>query len=727
MANSWFGASRGLAKPRFDEHEFGATLGGPVVRNRLFFFASFEGLKASQPQVVNANVPSLEARQRPGPLHDLLNLYPVPTGPARADLSAELIANYHTKDSSDTLGVRLDHAVSPAVQVFGRYARVPSDIFNDSPLTAARTQHKRGQTVTGGMTAALGSKLLADIRVNYGDSDYRSSADSGAAFRGWFPAGVPALTFLSLQINGLASLWDGQTIDNVQRQASVVGSLSYVGGTHHLKVGADYRRLQPTDDGSHLVAAVFSNLAQALAGQTVSAVAVNTSFHIDAAYQNISTYAQDTWRVLPRLSMSYGVRWDVNPPPSYGAGQGPLAATTFVPVSQISLSSTQNVPLWKTNYGDVSPRFGFSYALDAEAHTVLSGGAGLFTDLESTTAAQSVSNTSVNRSSVAIPLKDADVQGLSSVSLVPPYTGNLTIVDPNLRTPQTTQWNLALQRSLRDRHTVSVTYAGNRGDDLLQSQRYSATANPNFASTFATESARGRSRYESLQLQYRARFEGLQTLASYTISKAQDTTSSVLAVDRADQLAPALQDLRHVFNAALSWSLPKSNVQSVGWLLNGWELDAVASARSSYPFSVLSSALIVPGEELFQSRASLVPGVPIILKDSTAPGGQRYNPAAFTDPPVGQQGTTGRNAFRGFAASRFDLAVQRAFPVRQHATLRIRCDAFNLFNSPVFSTPTGSRSSASFGLATSTTASGVNGLYQFGAPRTIAFSTRIEF
>jgi hypothetical protein len=360
MANSWFGASRGLAKPRFDEHEFGATLGGPIVRNRLFFFASFEGLKVNQPHVVNANVPSLEARQQPGPLHDLLNLYPLPTGPARADLSAELIANYHMKSSGDTLGVRLDHAVSSAVQVFGRYARVPSDIFDDSPLTAARTQHKRAQTVTGGMTAALGSKLLADVRVNYGDSDFGYAADSGATFRGWFPAGVSASTLLSLQINGLSSLWDGVVIDNVQRQASVVGSLSYVGGTHHLKVGADYRRLHPTDYGWQSVSAAFSNLAQALAGQTVSTVNVSSNFHIDAVYQNISTYAQDTWKALPRLSMTYGVRWDVNPPPSYGAGQGPLAATTFAPVSQISLSSTQNVPLWKTNYDNISPRFGFS-------------------------------------------------------------------------------------------------------------------------------------------------------------------------------------------------------------------------------------------------------------------------------------------------------------------------------------------------------------------------------
>jgi hypothetical protein len=219
----------------------------------------------------------------------------------------------------------------------------------------------------------------------------------------------------------------------------------------------------------------------------------------------------------------------------------------------------------------------------------------------------------------------------------------------------------------------------------------------------------------------------LQAVASYTYGRANDTTSTLSGLDRADQLAPAAQDLRHNFNAGLSWALPEVKRPSVEWLLSGWEVDAIASARSGYPFSVLASTFVVPGTEAYTSRASLVPGVPIVLKDTTVPGGEVFNAAAFVDPPLGEQGNTGKNQFRGLAASKFDIALQRSFSLFQGATLRLRCDAFNIFNSPVFSLPVTVRSSSLFGHILSTTATGVNGLYQYGSPRTVAFSTRIEF
>jgi hypothetical protein len=168
----------------------------------------------------------------------------------------------------------------------------------------------------------------------------------------------------------------------------------------------------------------------------------------------------------------------------------------------------------------------------------------------------------------------------------------------------------------------------------------------------------------------------------------------------------------------------------MAWLLDGWGVYGLVTARSGYPFTVYSSTLFVPGFERFRRRASLVPDVPIIIKDASAPGGQRFNRAAFTEPPAGEQGNTDRNAFRGFAAYQADLAVQRVIPLKNGINLRVRVDAFNLVNHPVFALPSVSLTSSSFGVPTSSAASvtgSLGTLYQAGGPRTVALSARVEF
>jgi hypothetical protein len=243
-------------------------------------------------------------------------------------------------------------------------------------------------------------------------------------------------------------------------------------------------------------------------------------------------------------------------------------------------------------------------------------------------------------------------------------------------------------------------------------------------------SATGSSRYHSLQLQYRARVgSSVHALASYTFSDAKDTTSIGAIADRALVLAPSDFDLRHAFNAGLSW-LPSASGKSAAWLLDGWGLHALVTARSGYPFSVYTVTQFTSGTERFRRRASLMPSVPIIVEDASVPGGQRFNLDAFINPPTGQQGDTGRNQFRGFGAYQVDLAVQKVVRLGSGTNLRLRVDAFNALNRPVFSLPLALLGSSPFGVPTSTPASeggAIGSLYQSGGPRTVALSARIEF
>jgi hypothetical protein len=734
MANDWFANAKGVAKPTIEEHQFGATLGGPLVRDRLFFFASYEGLRLDQPLFQTKNVPSVEARNQASPVKNVLNSYPMPTGPTRPDLTAELAAYYGTRRSSDTWGVRLDQSIRQGMQVFGRYARVPSMALDDSPFVFIGAAHKRAQTVTGGLTATLWASTLLDVRAGYGDSSYRYDGGTPGpqeAVRQWLPDATPASGGLEFGTTNLSALVTGTRPGNLQQQANLVASLSHVRGAHTLKVGMDYRRLQPEAFADYTLTARFASLAQALAGTTLATLNVSHVFPLEGTFNNYSFYVQDDWKVRPQLSMTYGLRWDINPAPSFPTGQGPYTVTTFEPASQVILSSQRNVPLWKTEYGNVFPRLGLSYSLDQAGRTVVGGGVGLFGDLTGSVAAIAAltapgTRTSLSRTNVALPLSDNDVRGLEQPSVSLPYEGSANVVDPRLHTPRTAQWNVNVQRAITSRQSISASYVGASGETLLQRTTYRRGVNSNFLNEFHRLTAAGESRYQALQLQYRGRLmRGMQSLVSYTFGSARDTSSAYLSTEH--EWAPSNYDLRHSLNAALSWELPNGTSRAA-WALKDWGVHVSGGARSGYPFTMLSTTAFLQGQEtsIFQ-RASTAPGVPIIVEDAAAPGGRRFNSSAFVNPPPTEQGNTSRNEFRGFSAYQMDLALQRSLRFGEVTRVRVRIEAFNLFNTPVFLTPVNAVGVSQFGQPTSTVNSVTGGLYRSGGPRSVAVSIRMDY
>lgn len=729
MGNDWFLNSRGAAKPPMEEHQFGASLGGPVIRNRTFFFGTYEGLRLLRPNVQFISVPSLEAREREGPAKAPLNAYPLPTGPSRSDFTAEYVANHPVHQSFDTLGVRLDHLVSPGVQVFARYSRTPSDTEDEYPLAFVATVDKAAQIATGGLTATLGQRTLLEIRGSYGTSDFAHSALPKPAVRSFFNLDQSPSAYAQMSVSGITTLATGTPAANIQRQGNLVFSISRVATSHHFKAGGDYRRLDPTIFPLHIVQAQFTGVTQLTTTATVPQLTVQRLFPLDATFENFSMYAQDTWKALDRLSLTYGVRWDINPSPSFAAGQGPLAALDVDPISHLKLSPSQNAPLWKTQYSNIYPRFGLSYALDGNARTVLAGGGGIFGDLDGQAVSPNVL-TSLTRTNVPLPLTPADVVGIDSPQLNPPYRSTLTVVDPNLEGPRIIQWNIALDRAIGRDQSVSLTYVGAHGDRMLQSRLYSPGFSPGFLANVTLRSGFGKSSYKSMQVQYRRRASaGLNVLASYSLGESKDTTSTNIVTDRSleGELTPADNDVRHVFTFGSSWMLPNVQAGPMTWLLKDWGLHSFGLARSGLPFTVTSSNLTPPGEERFTRRGSLVPGVPFIVDDPTAPGGQRFNRAAFIDPPAGQQGDTGRNEFRGFAAYQLDLGLRRSFPVATEAKVLFRVDVFNVFNIPIFGAPSGSLASTQFGIPIASAAQGSDAYYRAGGPRSAAVTVRLEF
>src|SRR5262249_43937413 len=134
-------------------------------------------------------------------------------------------------------------------------------------------------------------------------------------------------------------------------------------------------------------------------------------------------------------------------------------------------------------------------------------------------------------------------------------------------------------------------------------------------------------------------------------------------------------------------------------------------------------------------RPDLVSGVPLYIHDPTVAGGIRLNPAAFVEPPVGRQGTLGRNVMRGFPLSQLDFSFRRKFPVGERLNLQLRADLFNAFNHPNFGALDGVLGDALFGQATSMLGRDLSGggvgslspLYQIGGPRSIQLALKLQF
>lgn len=164
-------------------------------------------------------------------------------------------------------------------------------------------------------------------------------------------------------------------------------------------------------------------------------------------------------------------------------------------------------------------------------------------------------------------------------------------------------------------------------------------------------------------------------------------------------------------------------------------MDAFVLARSAPPVNIVGALYFGPGGTALYPRPNLVPGVPLELFGSQYPGGKIFDSAAFSEPPVGQQGDFRRNVLRGFGATQVDLALRRQFHLTENVGLRFRAEFFNVSNHPNFGSPTNNLTSLLFGQSTQTLASGLgsgganggcNPLYQIGGPRSIQLALKLQ-
>ena len=754
-ANNWFANHSGQRRAAERHNDFGGFLGGRIVPDRTFFFVSYEGARLRQPNTRVVEVPSAYARSVANPEEaSFLDAYPLPddTSVIPNAYTAPFSGNYSNPSTLDAGSIRTDHTFNSRFSIFGRYNEAPSATASrNNNLSDVDTIQVGTRTLTAGAEMGLSTVLNNSLRGNYSiqKSSLVSTLDS---FGGAKPPSADVLSPVPLDVGSsyiffttfdTGSFIVGPQARNRSGQLDFADDLTVVRGTHQLKFGADYRAidltLDPFQSGLFYYVSSVQNFLGT--GEADEGIYAESAKRAEFLFQSTSLYAQDTWTITPRLTLTYGVRWELSPAPS-GRNGTTLASWEHVNDPANLALAPSGTPLWSTTYDNLAPRFGVAYSLTKNRGLVVRAGGGIFYDLGSDAAGylgSTYPNTAANFFPPAsLPLSDASGY-IVPISTEPPYPSTGTAgYAPDLKLPRSYQWNVALEKSLGGQQTVSVTYVGQAGRNLLRQEGLNQP-NANFLGPFLLTSNVARSNYNSLEVQFRRPVvNGLQILLNYTYSHSLDNASddtveataiSSSVISAARDYSSSTFDVRHSLSGAVNYALPEVRKQRVlSVFTRGWSVDGVVVARSGLPFNAVVLTTTIGGAYV---RPNLIAGQSLWLADPHAGGGRSLNAAAFAVPTAGLQGTEGRNDIEGFGLTQVDASLSRKLSITDKVHLQFRTDAFNLVNHPNFTNPPGyvglgsqflqSQSMLNQGLG------GLNPLFQEGGPRSLQLSLKLSF
>jgi hypothetical protein len=733
-ANDWFSNRNGATETPLRMNDFGATLGGPLKRNRTFFFLSYEGMRLREPFAWRAPVPSSEARAAaPDWARPVLDLFPLPNGRPLGPNLAEWTGQNDRRSRFDVASLRIDHALTSRLTIFARFNGTLSS--NEFTSTQVNDLDIRAGSLTFGANLRLSPTAVLDLKLNRshasGRSHWRTTnhlADSpcflAPVTQFLFRTDGPCDSLFRFAIAGVGQAVVGREGDQRQSQWHVLPTAVVVLGGHQIRLGVDHRRYAPERrDHSGSLSIIAENLDDLLIRSNLW-VGTSPARTISSALSEFSVFSQDTWRIRPNLTATFGLRWEYSRAPELTVpddASNPLTAYGFDGQTRI----------WRRSYANFAPRAGIAYRPIKQGRLVLRAGWGLFYN-----SALSIATDLVNGGPLSV------TQYLSGKNA--PFSTQLSYgFAPDLRLPAVHQWNFAVEREISGRDAVSAAYVGSSGRRLLR--REFGGLEGSQTTWLALSTNHGESSYHGLQMQYRkAMTRGFQALASYSWSHSIDNSSSDSVLYRIGPGLSARQDrgssdfdVRHALTLSLTYETAPRPGGSLGARLwGGWGVDVILRARSGFPITLLNSEYSMGLGFANAYRPDLVPGQPAWLADRSAPGGRRLNRKAFQSTTDSVQGNLGRNAIRGFGMHQIDIALRREFKLAEQKSVQLRIEAFNLLNHPNFADPARFLSTPLFGespsmlnlmLGTGSPGSGLTPSLQTGGARSVQLALRFRF
>lgn len=735
-ANDWFGNRAGIPLQTESLNEFTQTLGGPVRRNSTYFYFAYQAMRLQEPFLETLAVPDSFARTQTGTWDQAaVNFFPLPNQGYLAPGAGQWTGVTDEPATLQSGSARIDQSLGSRVNLFARYSDTPS--ANAYGNLSINYLNLRSQSLTLGVTARPFSRLTFDARINESQTSVQSAWDIPAAgaqascalepLATGINYGGPCSTVIRFSIDGVGQLESGDEGLHRQRQFQTVDSAAIRIAHHAIVAGIDYRRVTAIRrDAAPSVQAIASGVNDLF--DVAHIWRINSpAMSETTGLTEYSLWAQDTWQVVPRLTLTYGLRWEFSPPPDVA---GPI--NIFNPATGIV--DNTNAPLWPTSFHDLAPRVAMALRLSKDGNTVLRAGAGLYYDSSLSIATDVLDGGPFNFTCGPTSGPPTSTCGLSNSVRAPfPFLFAYGFTN-GLKLPQVRQWNISVERAFTPHDFFSLGYVGSDGRELV---RREVDGPGSLASLwFALDTNNGFSNYQALQFQYRRQLSaGWQASAAYTWSHSIDNGSSDSSLQWAGPGASSNFDfgnsdfdLRHVFTGSLSYQFGRGRLQ-------GWRIESIARARSGFPIGVLDSQQYTGLAFANFPRPNYLGG-PVWLSNPLAPGGKQLNTAAFQVLPGSAQGNLGRNAFSGFGMWQADAAIGKEFAIRERSRLDFRLEAFNVFNHPNFADPVRYLDAPLFGQSTSmlnlqlgngSPGSGLAPLLQSGGPRLFQGTVRFWF
>jgi hypothetical protein len=782
----------GSPKREIRNNQYGFSLGGPIVHSKTFFFSTLEVQKLTAGNTIPTTTPSAAwvtaASQLLGqfgvPVNpvstNMLSLWPSAsrTGPATASNFVSTDAN--TYSSANGIA-KIDHNFNSVHSLSARYFGGGGDQIaqTNSPYLAyfqavPSLMHNVSLVTTSVFTSHLVNQLV--VGYNYFKQTFNSNDTSFDPIAMGFNTGVTDPTLAgppNVTVNGFAAVGGTQPLGRVDKTLHFTDSMSYSAGSHQMKFGGEGRmadlfvfydsnkRGTFTYDGtagpwSSLPASQASpalkSLADFMAGTYATGIIVQGNTHHDYVQNSFDFFFQDTWSATSKLTFNFGARYTL--PGVLGASDGTL--TNFLPGQ--GMVSTDS--LYPAEKDAISPRLGVTWVPADSRKTVVRAGYGLFYDMLAV--AFFTANTGfANGGALGVgnnPGGDQPVYSITQrkqtvvngvpifgTTSQPPY--GAFAVSQDLKLPYVINFNVNVEQQLGPTTIAQIGYVGTRGHrlalmrdinaatpgaTLAQARRPYATQYPNLASINELESI-GRSEYNSLQMSLiQSMWHGVSGRLNYTLSHAQDNGSE------ARNTLPMIQnnidadwgnaafDIRHVLTAGFTYNLPARGTSQWG---DGWQINTIATFTSGSPFTI-TTGTDASGTGVRSDRPNAVgdPYAGVVQPTTTPLSLQWFNPAAFAQPTAGTFGNLERNNLYGPGFKSVDVSLFKTTKVGGGASVQLRLEVFNLFNTINWANPGAVvSSSTSFGLITNTrNANSAPGIGA-GEPRNVQLAAKIIF
>jgi len=732
----------GSTLPPFTLHQFGASFGGALIKDKAFFYTNYEGLRQSLGQTFINFVPNAAFRAqvlaKSPALKPILDAYP------QGQTPIDSVTDQITKVASDTIRedagmLRLDYRFNDTNTAFFRYnvdnayIDTPTDALGDHNVVPHVPTNVVLQYQRTFSPVTVNEVKFGVNRANYHNWGY-----------GTAPVAVSPGTFDGVNNTSLDT--------EVGTTFSYIDNLTRVQGRHTLKFGVEVRRIRLNNSGNTLTT---SSISYATNDDFINNVASSATYlQGEGVVGNRRTfyqgYAQDDFRVSPTLTLNWGLRYEY-----YSVTHEILNRSAVVDIQGCRGFCPKGTPYYDPNTKDFGPRVGVAWAPAAlRGKTTIRTGFGIYYGGNQNDDFSDPAESAVPRYS----LSSTDFPALAYplVAFLNPKNQLYSpkAIDRHRKDLRYQNWDFVIQQQLPKDWLFQAGYAGSEGHHLFD--RYTInlidplTGQRPLAGfgAFGLKANDGNDNFNALEASVHRRFvRGLlfqmnymwsHGIADASIGSGESITLQHMACRACDRSSTNI-DVRHNMIANAIYELPFGRGKQ--WLTSGlashvfggWELAGIASARTGLPVNITMSrkASALPDGNTSSQRPNLVPGVPIYAANQTI--SQWFNPAAFAAPANATWGNLGRYIANGPGNYEIDSSLQKRFKLTERLALNFRAAGYNLFNHPIYKTPSGSIGSltgnppavsGSFGRITSIINTGAVGT---GAPRRIEFMFRAEF